>query len=163
MEDKVVITRVFDAPVEKVWKAWTETEEIKKWWGPKNFTAPEIKADFKVGGKYLYCMRGSMAPDGPEQDFWSTGEYKEIVPMQKIVCTDEFSDEQGNIKPPSYYGMPGDEPVNQQVTITFQDAPDGKTKLKLVHEGLMTEDKDMATNMAQGWNESLDKLAQSLK
>src|SRR4051812_30276601 len=50
----IVIERIFDAPREKVWKAWTEPEHIKHWWGPKDFTAPHAKNDLHVGGKYLY-------------------------------------------------------------------------------------------------------------
>jgi len=160
---KVVITRVFDAPRERVWQAWTDPEQIKKWWGPKNFTAPVIEIDFKVGGKYLFCMRGVPAPGQPEMDLYSTGEFKEIVPMEKIVWTDEFSDAEGNIQPASYYGMPGDEPVHMLVTTTFEDSGDGKTKLTITHEGGMADMPDESKNMEQGWNESLDKLAAAVK
>lgn len=54
MLQPITISRVFDAPREKVWKAWTDPELIKKWWGPKDFTAPRIEIDFRVGGKYLF-------------------------------------------------------------------------------------------------------------
>jgi uncharacterized protein YndB with AHSA1/START domain len=74
-ERELVITRIFDAPREKVWKAWTDPERVKRWWGPKDFTAPVIKIDLRVGGKYLYCMRS------PEvKDFWSGGIFQEVVP-----------------------------------------------------------------------------------
>src|SRR5688500_147272 len=88
---ELVITRVRDAPRERVWEAWTDPEQMKKWWGPKDFTAPTVEIDLQEGGKYLNCMR---SPDG--QDFWSTGVYREIVPMEKLVITDSFADEQGN-------------------------------------------------------------------
>ncbi len=71
--DSLVITRIFDAPRERVWRAWSEPEQMMKWWGPKEFTSPACKMDFRVGGKYLFCMR---APDG--KDYWITGVYKEI-------------------------------------------------------------------------------------
>ena len=60
-KDELTITRIFDAPRELAWKAWTEPERLKKWWGPKYFTAPVIKNDLRVGGKYLYCMRAPTA------------------------------------------------------------------------------------------------------
>ena len=104
-EKALVIKRTFHAPLEKVWKAWNDPEEAKQWWGPKNFTAPVMTIDFRVGGKYLNCMRGSPAPGAPVQDFWSTGTYKEIVPMESIVLTDSFADEHGNIVPSTHYGM----------------------------------------------------------
>jgi len=138
-----------------VWKAWAEPEHVMKWWGPKNFTAPFCKMDFRVGGKYLYCMR---SPEG--QDFWSTGVYKEIVPLEKIVCTDSFADEKGNIVPASQYGMPGDWPEELLVTVTFEDEG-GKTKMTLRHVGLPAG--DMGEMAGAGWNESFDKLAERLK
>src|SRR5437879_13910376 len=96
MDDKqIVIERVFDAPREKVWEAWTTPEMVKKWWGPEGFTAPSIKIDLKVGGKYIYCMHGPVGSEW-DKDMYSAGEFKEIVPNEKIVTTDYFSDEHGN-------------------------------------------------------------------
>lgn len=149
----ITITRIFNAPLERVWEAWTNPEDLKKWWGPKDFTAPAIKSDFRIGGKFNYCMRG---PAGTEfdKDMWSGGEFKEIVPMKKIVQTDNFTDEEGNIISPAVYGMPGDW-GNMVVTVTFEDAGDGKTKLTIIHTGHPVE---MAGNAEQGWGESLDKF-----
>lgn len=152
--NEIVLTRVFDAPRERVWKAWTDPEEVKRWWGPKAFTAPVAEIDLRVGGKYLYCMR---APDG--KDYWSTGVYREIVSMRKLVSTDSFADEKGNVVPASYYGMRSDAPLEMLVTLTFEDI-EGKTKLTLRHAGFpVGEEKALAE---QGWSESLDKLAASL-
>src|SRR3989337_2780421 len=95
---ELVITRLFDAPRELVWKAWTDPKQLMQWWGPKGFTSPVCKQDFRVGGKYLYCMR---SPEG--KDYWSTGVYREIVAMKKIVCTDSFADEKGNVVPATHY------------------------------------------------------------
>jgi len=150
----LVIERVIDAPREDVWKAWTDPEELKKWWGPKHFTAPTAKIDLREGGTYLYCMR---SPDG--QDFWSTGTYREIVPMERLVVTDSFADEQGNVVPGSHYGMGEGFPLEMLVTVTFEDE-DGKTKLTLRHAGMPAG--EMGEQAEAGWNESLDKLAESL-
>lgn len=149
------IVRVFNAPREKVWKAWTEPEHLKKWWGPKDFTAPHIKQDLRTGGKYLYCMRG---PAGSEwdKDMWSGGIYEEVIPMEKIVATDHFSDAEGNWVSPKEFGMPGEWPDEEmRITVTFEDAGEGKTKVTLVHEGHPADMADMAEG---GWNESLDKF-----
>src|SRR5215207_6016964 len=121
-EDGLVITRFFNAPRELIWKAWTDPDHFKHWWGPKHFTAPFCKMDFHVGGKYLYCMR---SPEG--QDYWSTGVYKEIVPKERIVFTDSFADAEGNVVPATDYGMSLDFPLEMLVTVTFEDF-DGKTK-----------------------------------
>lgn len=150
----LTITRVFDAPLERVWQAWTDPEQLKLWWGPKNFTAPIIKLDFRVGGKYLYCMRD---PDG--KDYWSTGTIQEIVPLKKLVYSDSFADEQGNIVTAAYYGMVDDMPEVMTVTVLFEQLA-GKTKMTLIHAGFPpSESKDMA---GAGWNESFDKMASSL-
>ena len=96
----LVITRIFDAPRELVWKAWTNCEHLKRWWGPEHFTAPACKIDLRVGGKYLFCMR---SPQG--QDYWSTGVYREIVAPSRLAYTDNFADAQGNVVPASHYGL----------------------------------------------------------
>ncbi|HOB59449.1 MAG TPA: SRPBCC domain-containing protein [Methanoregulaceae archaeon] len=144
------ITRVFDAPVDLVWKAWTDPGYVKRWWGPKDFTAPFIMIDFRVGGTSLLCMR---SPDG--QEFWSTGIYREIVPEKRIVTTDSFSDEKGAIVPASFYGMTGVWPLELLVTLTFEEK-NGKTTFTLVHEGMPPGEP--SEQAKAGWNESLDKL-----
>jgi uncharacterized protein YndB with AHSA1/START domain len=157
-DDKVVITREFNAPVEKVWAAWTEPAQIKKWWGPKTFTAPTVQVDFREGGKYFFSMQSDAWGNGREM--FSTGTYKEIIPFKKIVCTDSFADEQGNVVSGSYYGMSADIPLELQVTIAFEDLGDGRTKMTLTHVGMIPSETDDMTN---GWNESFDKLAESLR
>jgi uncharacterized protein YndB with AHSA1/START domain len=150
----LVIERIFDAPRDLVWKAWTDPEHVKLWWGPKGFTAPVVQADFRVGGAYLYCMRSSEG-----QDYWSTGVYRDIVPQERFVATDSFADEHGNVVPASHYGMPADFPLEMLVTVTFEDLGD-KTRMILRHEGMPAD--EMGEMASQGWNESLDKLAEVL-
>ena len=153
-EDDLVITRVFDASREAVWKAWTDPRRFTRWWGPKGYTAPACRMDLRVGGKYLFCMR---SPEG--KDYWSTGVYRDIVPMERIVLTDSFSDEKGNVVPASHYGMQGEWPQELLVTVTF-DNDRGKTIMTLRHAGLPSE---MMGDCEDGWSGSFDKLADSLK
>lgn len=156
-ENALVIERTFDAPREHVWKAWTVPEQAMRWWGPKGFTAPAATIDFRVGGKYLFAMQ---SPDFNEgKPIWSTGTYREIVPMERIVCTDCFADEKGNVVPASYYGMEGEFPLEMLLTLTFTETG-GKTKMTLRHEGLPAGEHHSGAN--EGWNQSLDKLAELL-
>ncbi len=149
----LIITRVFEAPRELVWKAWTDPNHMMRWWGPKRFISPVCKIDFRVGGKYLFCMR---SPEG--RDYWSTGVYREIVPMERIVYSDNFADEKGNVVPASYYNFPEENwPKELLVTVTFE----GKTKMTLHHAGFPDAHHNNLASL--GWNESFDKLAASLK
>ena len=165
-EDSIVIEREFNAPVEKVWSAWTDPELIKKWWGPRGFTAPSIKNDLRVGGKYIYAMHG---PEGTEwdKDMYSAGEYKEIIPNQKLVVTDYFSNADGNkISPAESEVESSVFPDEQTVTILFKELGENKTKLSIVYPKPETDAQLQAmlkSGMKEGWSESLDKLAESLE
>ena len=154
-EDEVVITRVFDAPREAVWAAWTEPERMKRWWGPKTWTAPVARMDVREGGKYVYNMGG---PDGP--GVWATGTYREVVRPERLVMTDSFADEDGNIVSGDEYGMP-DFPRELLITVTFEEQ-DGKTKMTLRHAGVASVSATDRAMMEQGWSESFDKLAEML-
>ena len=153
LQNDIVINKVFNLPVSVVWLAWTNAEYFKKWWGPRGFTCPSSKMEARVGGKYLNCMRG---PDG--KDYWSTGEVKEVIPERKLVVTDSFSDEKGNIKHASEYGMPGNWPKELLITVYLEEA-DGATKMKLKHHGIPNE---MREDCIKGWNESFDKLEKNI-
>ena len=161
---QIIIERVFDAPREKVWEAWTKPELVKEWWGPEGFYAPSIKVDFRVGGKYIYGMHG---PAGSEwdKDMYSAGEYVEIVPMEKLVVTDYFSDEEGNKVDPTVYGQEADAPDEMHATVLFEDVEGGKTKLSIIYTPETQEAYDamMKSGMSQGWGTSLDKMAKVLE
>jgi uncharacterized protein YndB with AHSA1/START domain len=145
-----VIVRVLDAPRQKLWEAWSTPELFVKWWGPKGFTSPEAKIDFRVGGSYLSCMQ---TPAGMK--IYGTGTYTEITPLEKIVFTDNFADQHGKKVPASYYGM-GDDTIaeNTFVTVTFEPVGN-RTKLTLRAgvglPGAQKEEED-------AWNEMFDKL-----
>lgn len=153
LQNDIVINRVFNLPISVVWLAWTDAEYFRKWWGPRGFSCPSSKMEAKVGGKYLNCMRG---PDGKE--YWSTGVVKELIPERKLVVTDSFSDDKGNIKPASEYGMPGDWPKELLITVYLEEA-DGATKMKLRHQGIPGE---MREDCIKGWNESFDKMEENI-
>ena len=154
-DHELVITRVFDAPVELVWKAWTDPEHVARWWGPRDFTSPKCTIDFRVGGRYHFAMQ---SPDG--QIFWSTGTYREIEPHAFIACTDSFADEEGNVVPATHYGMGDDFPLEMEVVLTFEAIANGKTRFTLRHSGLPSGPMEDMTRA--GWNQSFDKLAASL-
>jgi uncharacterized protein YndB with AHSA1/START domain len=153
-----VIIRVLDAPREKAWKAWTDPDIVKHWWGPKDFTAPHISIDLRVGGRFVFSMRGA-GLDGAVKDYWNTGEHKEIVPMKKIITTMSFADERGKPVPASHYGLPGKWPKEVLVNATFADIKGGKTKLTVRETGVPRE---VAKLSRIGWEQQLDKFADAL-
>jgi len=164
-QEGITIERIFDAPVETVWKAWTDPEMIKKWWGPEGFYAPSIKIDFRVGGKCTYGMHG---PKGSEwdRDMYSSGIYKEIVPYERIVSTDYFSDKDGNPIKPSDEGQDENFPTEMSVTTTFEDLGNGRTKLTIFYPKIENEaqfEAMLKSGMKEGWMSSLNKLEKALK
>jgi len=154
VQNEVVIHRVFSLPVSKVWQALTVPEYFKKWYGPEGYTCPYSSMEAKTGGRYLNCMR---SPDG--KDMWSTGVVKEFIPEEKLVISDSFSDEKGNVVSAAKYGLPGDWP--RELTITYElEEADGATKLHLRHEGIPEEAHD---DCVDGWRQCFDKLEKNIK
>jgi uncharacterized protein YndB with AHSA1/START domain len=150
--ERMVITRIFDATRELVWKAWTEPEYVMQWWGPKGFTSPHCEIDFRVGGKFLCCMR---APDGWEG--WNAGEYHEIVPYEKIVSSMYFSDSKGNKIEPEQVGIEHETVEDVHDVVLFEDLGNGKTKLTFI--GNETMRNAIESGQLEGWKEMLDKVA----
>jgi uncharacterized protein YndB with AHSA1/START domain len=146
----VEVARSFHAPVERLWKAFSDERFVRQWWGPKNYICPFAKMDFREGGKYLLAIQG---PDGKR--IWGTGIYEEIIPNQKIVYTDNFSDPNGNIVSAKDYGMSGGWPETLRVTIEFKKNEDDEAEILLTHEGIPKEAHD---DCVQGWNECMDKM-----
>ena len=147
----ILITRVFDAPRDLVWKAWTESDHMTRWYGPRGFNTRIEENDFRVGGHWRYVMIG---PDGKE--YPSVGVFKEIVPHERIVTTDEFGEDfenTRNLKLPS--GI--------VVTSTFEDL-EGKTKvtISIRHKSVEDRRKHEEMGVVGGWNTMLDCLDEYL-
>jgi uncharacterized protein YndB with AHSA1/START domain len=152
--ERMVVTRVFDAPRELVWKAWTDPKYVMQWWGPKGFTAPFCKMDFRVGGKFLCCMR---APDG--QEFWNGGEYHEIVLHEKIVSSMYFSDPEGNKVEPAQYGIEHEAIEGAYDVTTFEDLETARRNSPSLE---MKPWRAQRTAVRlEGWNQILDKICRS--
>ena len=150
--ERMTVTRVFDAPRELVWKAWTDPQYVAKWWGPQGCTAPVVNMDFREGGKALLCMK---MPDG--QEFWNGVDYIEIVPMEKIVSSMYFSNAKGEKVDPSELGFEHEVVEGAYDVTLFEDLGDGKTKLTFIGNEPM---KDAAeSGQLEGWKQILDKVA----
>jgi uncharacterized protein YndB with AHSA1/START domain len=146
MEREVVITRVFDAPREIVFKAWTDPKQMKAWYGPKMFTNTVCELDVRVGGAWRIVMRG---PDGAE--YPGGGVYREIVKPERLVFTSEATDKDGKVI------------LKGLATATFAEEG-GKTKLTLRMRATAMVDYAVAylAGMEAGWAQSLERLAEVL-
>jgi uncharacterized protein YndB with AHSA1/START domain len=149
----VLVTRVFDVPVELVWEAWTQPEHVMRWWGPKYFTSPRCKMDFREGGVSLVCMR---SPDG--QDFYNTWTYQKIVPLQRIEFIQNLSDQDGQPVDPVSLGLRADFPKDVRTVITFKDLGE-RTELSVAEYGF--PDSQMFEFAELGMHQTLDKMAAS--
>lgn len=89
-----LLTRVFDAPRELVWEAWTEAERLERWWGPKRCRTSVIKLDLRPGGIFHHALHW---PQG--QDMWGKFVYREIAAPERLVLVNSFADEEGRIAP----------------------------------------------------------------
>lgn len=140
---ELIVRRVFDAPRELVFKAWTEEEGLMRWWGPPTWPLKYCKVDLRPGGTWLYCMGG---PNGEES--WGKGVYKEILPPSRLVYADYFSNAEGaELSPPMV------------VAIDFIDQG-GKTLMDSVTTWESPEDraKVLEMGMIEGMSESMDRL-----
>ena len=141
---EIVTTRVFDAPRELVFEAHSSCEHMSRWWGPRRYEIGDCKMDFRPGGAWRIVHRGSQ---GEEHGF--RGEFREIVPPERIVWTFE------------YEGMPGHISVQ---TATFEEH-DGKTTLTATVVFDTVEDRDgmLQSGMEEGAAETYDRLDEYLE
>ncbi len=153
----LVVTRVFDAPVEQTWRAWSESEHVMQWWGPTGFTSPLAKMDFREGGTSLVCMRAPKEFGG--QEMYNTWTYRKIVPKERIEFVLAWADKDGKRIEPSQIGLPPDMPSEVRHVITFEARPGGKTEMTVSEYGYASAQQVEMSKA--GLEQCLDKLAAS--
>lgn len=140
----ITLTRVYDAPLQSVWDAWTIPEEVAQWWGPRGFTLTTHGRDLRTGGYWHYTMHG---PDGT--DYENTTQYLDVVPMQRLVYD---------------HGGHKDRPPLFRVTALFTER-DGRTQLDM---SMAFATAEVATEMRgfikkAGGEGTWDRLAEYLE
>jgi uncharacterized protein YndB with AHSA1/START domain len=146
-ERTVVLTRVFDAPRELVYAAWTQAEHLKQWFAPRGFAVPTCETDPRPGGTFRLCMR---APDGAE--YWVRGVFRELERPSRVVIFCVADDEDGNLS------------LEETIEASFTEQG-GKTKLSLkaVASGSSARARDMLEGMEKGWHQTVERLPSALK
>ena len=151
------LSRVYDAPLQAVWNAWTNPEEVAQWWGPRGYDNPVCDMDVRPGGRYRIVMR---SPEGAEYPI--VGEFVEIVKPSRIVMTmdasehpKEFFDQLDAARPPSEKGR-GFRPLT---TVLF-DEHFGKTTVTVIQTFETPADVDANRKLGaeEGWGQSFEKL-----
>jgi uncharacterized protein YndB with AHSA1/START domain len=148
-EDALVIERIFDAPVEVVWRMWTDPDAFKAWYGPEGATIPDAQLDVRVGGIRRVCM--VVETPGGAMRMWFTGEHLEVTPTERLVYTESMTDEDGNAMSPP--GSGDDHPAATEVRVELQSRGE-HTLMVLTHVGIPADSPG-----ATGWSMALDKLA----
>jgi uncharacterized protein YndB with AHSA1/START domain len=133
---KAEVSRLIDAPVNAVFRAWTDPKQMVQWMGPDNVTCERVELDVRPGGAYVIEMKA------PQGEHTATGVYKEVIPNKKLVFTWEWKD--GTVK-------------NSQITVTFAGQGTG-TLVTILHEMLPTQDS--ADQHAKGWTGCLNGLSE---
>jgi uncharacterized protein YndB with AHSA1/START domain len=141
-ERTMTLTRVFDAPRELVWRAWTDPKHLAQWFGPKQFTSSVPQLDVRIGGALRIVMRG---PDG--NDYPMKGTFLEVVPSERLVFSNIAVDKDGNHL------------LEGETTVTLSEQG-GETKLTLrtYAKGLVPIAPQMLAGMEAGWSQSFEKL-----
>jgi uncharacterized protein YndB with AHSA1/START domain len=143
---EIVITRVFDAPRELIWKAWTDPKQIVQWWGPRGFTTTIDEMDVRPGGAWRLTMHGPDGTDYPNQNV-----FIEVVKPERIVYS-------------LTGGKQGDRGTQAEVTWTFE--PQGnKTQLtlRMLFPSAEAREQVIKTYGAiEGGNQTLDRLGEHL-
>ena len=150
----LVVTRIIDAPLEMVWRAWTEPEQMSRWWGPEFYTSPACRIDLRVGGGYVFCMRAPLDQGGG--DSYTAGIYQKIVPMELLEFTQGLADKDGNRIDPAQAGMPPDFPKELHTVVTFK-ARGQMTELTIIEHNWTPS--TMFVYALAGTQQMIDKLA----
>jgi uncharacterized protein YndB with AHSA1/START domain len=142
---EIEIRRVFDAPRELVWEMWTRSEHLVHWWGPTGWTLPVSEMDFRVGGRWFYCMEG---PDGMKS--CGRSEYLEIEKPERIVLKDLFVDDSGEPIP--------DMPEGQS-TLIFEAQGSRTLVIDIVlYPSKKARDEVIKMGMEAGIDQTFDRL-----
>jgi uncharacterized protein YndB with AHSA1/START domain len=152
----VSVVREFEAPIDRVWAAWTQPDDLREWWGPTGFTCPRAEADVRVGGRILVTMRAPDEFGGFEQH--SAWDLTEVEAPRLLRYVFRFTDAEGSPITPAQAGIPGDGvPERGEHEVVLTATGDDRTRLEMVEHGYTTTE---ARDMSQaGLEQCLDKMA----
>ena len=155
MKQEIIDTRIFNASIENVWKAFSEPELVMQWWGPDKFTSPSARMNFHEGKSSIVCMRAPKEYGG--QDYYNIWSYRKIISLERIEYIQNLSDENGKSIDPILVGMPADFPKDTETIVTFKKLEDDKTEMTFLEKA----DFGQMFNQAKiGLEQCLDKMSE---
>ena len=155
----MVLSRDFDAPVERVWRAFTSEEDVTRWWGPAGFSAPFARMDVREGGSSLVCMRAPAEWGG--QDYYNTWSYTAVEPGRRLEYVMAFTDGEGQPKRPAELGLPTGVPDEVPHVVTFEALPVSRTRVTVIESGYGSQ--DVVDTSRAGMEQCLDKMEALLR
>lgn len=151
---QVEVVRELDASPEQAWRAWSEAEQVRRWWGPHGFTCPRAEMDFRVGGTTLVTMQAP--PEFGGGLFHNRWTYTALTEPRRIEFTSTFADGDGNPVDPAAVGIPGGVPAEVPHVVELDPLPEGRTRVRVVESGYT--DEGARRQSEQGQEECLDKM-----
>lgn len=152
----IIVTRTFDAPIEEVWKAWVESEMVRKWWGPDHFISPSAQMDVREDCTSIVCMRAPKDFGG--MDYYNTWKYTKVKPMVSLEYVQNLSDKDGNRIDPTSVGMPDNFPEDTKTIATFKDLGNEKTEVTITEYNMPGVDTEMGRRAEMGLEQCMDKM-----
>ena len=154
-QNRLIIDRTFNAPIQRVWEAFTNPEILAKWWSPTGMKNHHTSTNVRPGGDFRYCFESSAGVK-----YWGKGVYETINEPTYLSYIDYFTDEDGNPVAASHYGIPGDEIIPTRVEFAFTEKGE-QTSMR--NTGDNPFDAAMTKAMTNSWNSMFDKLVSGLK
>jgi uncharacterized protein YndB with AHSA1/START domain len=131
--EDLIVTHIFDAPIEKVWQVWTDDQFVRRWWGVDGFSNILAQMDVREGGVSHLGMRASSDYGG--RDYYNVFKYTRVVPHELIQYVSNFADKEGDVITPEAAGLPAETPMDKEQQVEFKDLDDGRTEVTITEFG----------------------------
>jgi uncharacterized protein YndB with AHSA1/START domain len=151
---RVEVVRELDAGPEEAWRAWSDPEQVRRWWGPQGFTCPRAEMDFRVGGTTLVAMQAP--PEYGGGLFHNRWTYTALAEPSRIEFVSTFADGDGHRVEPAELGIPAGVPSEVAHVVDLEPLPGGRTRVRVVEHGYT--DEDARRQSEQGQEQCLDKM-----
>lgn len=153
----VIVEREFVVPVERLWNAWADAEEVKKWWGPRGFTCPIAHVDLREGGRTFVAMQAPAEYGGGL--VYNAWDFAEVVPLSRLTYVIRFTDSVGTALSPADLGLPPGIPDAGVHEVDFTRIDENRSRMRMVEHGYTrSETRDLSRD---GLEQCLDKMAES--